>query len=60
MPISDDEDDEYKSEETGANDAEISKFLIATESLGSPNINISRPTLLVRVSALVTFRYTFK
>jgi hypothetical protein len=52
MPISDDEDDEYKSEEMSANDTEISKLLIAVESFGSPDLNICRPTLLVRVSAL--------
>jgi hypothetical protein len=54
MPISDDEDDEYKSEETGANDTEISKLLIAIERFGKPNLSICRPTLLVRVSALTT------
>jgi hypothetical protein len=34
MPISDDdEEDDYKSEELGRNDAEISKFLIVIEKL---------------------------
>jgi hypothetical protein len=38
MPITDDEEDEYKSEEMGANDAEISKFVIAVENFGGPNL----------------------
>jgi hypothetical protein len=58
MPISDDEEDEYKSEELGANDAEISKFLIAIESFRNPNLNISRHDLLVRVSVPIIVMLT--
>jgi hypothetical protein len=41
MPISDDEEDDYKSEELGRNDAEISKFLIIIENSGVLILNIS-------------------
>jgi hypothetical protein len=44
MPITDDEEDEYKSEDLGGNDAEISKYLISIviENLGSLNLNTSK------------------